>query len=146
MSPQELTAIMLIVNKLGWNDKPAAQTIQIIKQMVNNQISLELDCIGESDDFEETLLSLATWDKEDIASRQFVHDYQSFTDWNYLREAEDAFEQTLPNLQITRLFLEDEFAEDYEWEDAQIAMEEEYYECLARELAWYSHAREMGWE
>lgn len=66
MNKQELRAIMLIVNKLGWNDMPAEWCINNIINMVTWQQDAEIMTYGECDDFEETLLSLATWDTETI--------------------------------------------------------------------------------
>lgn len=174
----------LIANKLGWNGKPACEVISNIKQMVLNQQSLELDTVGECDDEEETLLSIALWNADKIYSTQYVRDYQDlvmwqaecfaesihvawadFTDrliWESVRpylmaeqydyeeelreEAQKAFEQTLPDALIAYIMLRDDIAEDYEYEDYTHKMEDEYYECAMREIAYYNHARQMGWE
>lgn len=149
MNKQELSAMCLIANKLGWNGKPACEVITNIKQMVLNQQSLELDTVGECDDEEETLLSIALWDADKIFSTQYVNDYQSLAEWNYHErnlEAWDAFEQTLPDSLIAYIMLRDDIAEDYEYEDYTHKMEDEYYECAMREIAYYNHARQMGWE
>ena len=81
MNHDELKALMLIVKKLSWNDKPALEVIETITQMVRNQQSLELDTVGECDDFEKTLLSMATWSVDKIVSTQFVSDYASHCLW-----------------------------------------------------------------
>lgn len=89
MNKQELQAICLIVNKLGWNDMPAVECLKQIKQMVKNQQSLELDTIGECDDEEETLLSIAIWNADKIASTVFVDSYQAMVAWE---KYEDPFD------------------------------------------------------
>jgi hypothetical protein len=50
--------------------------------MVSNQQALELDTVGECDDFEETLLSIALWDKEKIMSTLYVSSYQDLVMWD----------------------------------------------------------------
>ena len=82
MNRAEMKALLMIVKKLSWNDKPALQVIEAITQMVRNQQALELDTVGECDDFEETLLTMATWSSERIFSTQFVSDYQSLCDYS----------------------------------------------------------------
>ena len=77
----ELTAMQVIASKLNWH-KPVDETVETITKMVRNQQSLELDCVGECLGFEETLLSLALWDRDKILSTQFVSDYQSLSIWN----------------------------------------------------------------
>ena len=89
MNKQELQAICLIVNKLGWNDRPVTEVCNNINQMVRNQQALELDCVGECGDFEETLLSIATWNVDKIASTMFVDSYQSMGAWE---KYEDPFD------------------------------------------------------
>ena len=75
----ELKAMQMIASKLNWH-KPAGETIETITKMVMNQQALELDCVGETDDFEETLLSLALWDPDKIMSTLFINDYHSLID------------------------------------------------------------------
>ena len=77
----ELTAMQMIAGKLNWH-KPVDETIEIINQMVRNTQALDLDCVGECDDFEETLLSIALWDAEKIFSTMIVSDYQTLADYN----------------------------------------------------------------
>ena len=76
----ELKAMQMIARKLNWH-KPADQTIEIINQMVRNQQALELDTIGECDDYEETLLSIALWNADKIVSTQYVSSYQDLVMW-----------------------------------------------------------------
>ena len=82
MNKAELKAITMIASKMNWMHKPVCETMETIKKMVSNQQALELDTIGECDDFEETLLSIALWDKERITSTMFVSDYFSLANWN----------------------------------------------------------------
>ena len=81
MNKAELKAIQRIAKKLNWQNRPVMEVLTNIEHMVHNQQSLELDCIGECDDFEETLLSIAIWDADKIASTQYVNDYQSLVFW-----------------------------------------------------------------
>ena len=78
MNKAEFKAIKMIAEKLAWKQV----NFETIKQMVKNQQALELDCIGECDDAEETLLSIALWDRDKIISTQYVSDYQSLVMWN----------------------------------------------------------------
>ena len=76
----ELRAMQIIADKLNWH-KPVDETVETITKMVSNQQAMELDCIGECDDFEETLLSIALWDKDKIVSTLYVNDYESLVMW-----------------------------------------------------------------
>ena len=82
MNKAELKAISTIADKLNWKNKPVMEVCETINQMVRNQQALELDTIGECDDEEETLLSIALWDANKIASTMIVSDYQSLIAWN----------------------------------------------------------------
>jgi hypothetical protein len=77
----ELKAMQIIASKLDWQ-KPAYETVETITKMVRNQQALELDTVGECDDFEETLLSIALWNKDVILSTMYVNDYESMVMWN----------------------------------------------------------------
>ena len=78
----ELKAMQIIADKLNWH-KPVDETVETITKMVWNEQSLELDCVGECDDFEETLLSMALWDSDKILSTQFIDDYFSLIEFKY---------------------------------------------------------------
>ena len=78
MNRAEFKAIKKIAEKLDWK----AVNFETIKQMVRNQQALELDIIGECDDEEDTLLSIALWDKDAIISTMYVSDYMSMVMWN----------------------------------------------------------------
>ena len=82
MNKAEFKAISIIADKLNWQNKPVMEVCETIKQMVRNQQALELDTVGECDGDEETLLSIALWDKEKITSTMFVCDYFSLANWN----------------------------------------------------------------
>ena len=71
MNKAEFKAIKMIAEKLNWQ----AVNFETIKQMIRNQQALELDCVGECDDDEVTLLSLATQNVEKIASTMWVSSY-----------------------------------------------------------------------
>ena len=81
MNKQEFKAITIIANKMDWQQKPVSDVIESVKQMVRNQQALELDTVGECDDDEETLLSIALWDKDKITSIMYVSSYQDLVMW-----------------------------------------------------------------
>jgi len=82
MNKSEFKAISTIAKKMNWQNKPVMEVCETINQMVRNQQALELDCVGECDDEEDTLLSIALWDTNKIASTIVVSDYQSLIAWN----------------------------------------------------------------
>ena len=84
----ELKAMQIIASKLNWN-KPVDETVETICRMVGNQQALELDCVGECDDFEETLLSMALWDADKIGSTLHINDYHSLINYYYSLFLED---------------------------------------------------------
>ena len=77
MNKAEFKAIKKIAEKLGWK----SVSLTTIMQMVKNQQSLELDCIGGCDDDEETLLSIALWDRDRIISTMCVSSYTDLISW-----------------------------------------------------------------
>lgn len=77
MNKSELKAMLSIAKKLDWNSRPVVEVTETISQMVWNKQSLELDTVGECDDFEDTLLSMSLWDKEVVLSTLFVSDCQT---------------------------------------------------------------------
>lgn len=80
MNKLELSAIMQIVNKLGWNDMPAFVAIDAIQKMVNNDIAVGADCCGVIEDPEDSLLSISSWDAYKIWMTLFISDYQTLND------------------------------------------------------------------
>ena len=132
----ELKAMQIIASKLNWQ-KPAYETVETITKMVKNQQALELDCVGECDDFEETLLSIALWDKDKIVSTLYVNDYESLVMWEVECFKED---MGLDSEALTALFNWEAckmnfLAPEYEAED--IAYEEylnEYYSDFDAEM------------
>ena len=78
----ELAAMQMIASKMNWH-KPVDETVETITKMVKNQQAMELDCVGECDDFEETLLSLSLWDADTILSTLYVNDYHSLINYKY---------------------------------------------------------------
>lgn len=84
----ELKAMQIIAAKLNWH-KPVDETVETICRMVSNQQALELDCIGECDGFEETLLSVALWDADKIGSTLFINDYHALVNYKYNLFLED---------------------------------------------------------
>ena len=137
----ELKAMLMIGSKLNWH-KPAYETVETIYKMVCNQQALELDCVGECDDFEETLLSMALWDTDKILSTQFIDDYHPLVDFEYKLFLED-MGITHEDFQAMLDYYDHVVPETFDEEDYY---DEEYEECMMRELMWYNHARMMGWE
>ena len=140
MNKQEFKAINMIARKMNWQNKPVIECMKTINQMVRNQQALELGCTGECDDYEETLLSIATWDANKIGST-----YHSLVDYEYT--------MFLETMGITNsdyqamLDYYDTVALQHGIEDAEYEREcEEYEQALYEEYSWYIHARQMGWE
>lgn len=87
MNKAEMKAIQMIAEKMSWHNKPVCDVIETINQMVRNDQALGLDCCGECDDFEETLLSIATWDIDQIVSCLYCWDYTTHCSyWHFLKE------------------------------------------------------------
>lgn len=87
MNKNEFKAIQMIARKMNWQDKPVECVIETINQMVRNDQALGLDCCGECDDYEETLLSIATLDIDKIVSCLYTWDYTTHSDyWHFLKE------------------------------------------------------------
>lgn len=84
----ELAAMQMIAGKMNWH-KPVDETVETICKMVSNQQALELDCIGECDGFEETLLSIALWDADKIGSTLFINNYHALVNYKYNLFLED---------------------------------------------------------
>lgn len=68
MNKQELRAIMLIVNKLGWNDMSADKAIRNIDKMVKYIQWKDSEMYDIWDDYEDTLLSIARWRQESLCN------------------------------------------------------------------------------
>lgn len=85
MNKAEFKAIKMIAEKLDWK----SVNFETIKQMVRNQQALELDTVGECDDEEDTLLSIALWDKEKIISTMYVSSYQDLVMWGVYSFCDD---------------------------------------------------------
>jgi len=124
----ELVAIQKIASKLDWH-KPVSETLETIHKMVSNQQALELDTVGECDDFEETLLSIALWDRDKIVSTMYVSSYIDLVMWGVECFKED---MGLDSKSLTALFDWEAcklnfLAPEYEAED--IAYEEYLDDC-----------------
>jgi predicted helicase len=81
MNRTQLSAIMQIVNKLGWNDMPAHIALDAVQIMVNNYISGLADCTEDSI-CEDTALDLISNHLEvnNIWLTLFIHDYDTLND------------------------------------------------------------------
>lgn len=84
----ELAAMQMIAGKMNWH-KPVDETVETICKMVSNQQALELDCVGECGDFEQTLLSIALCDADKIGSTLFINDYHALVNYKYNLFLED---------------------------------------------------------
>ena len=138
-SKQELLAMQAIASKLNWH-KPAYETVETITKMVWNQQSLMSDCTGGYCSFEDTLEIMASWDEERLLSTIVVSDYQSLIEYN--------FNVFLGHMGITH---EDYYAMVDYYESLPERIEQDKLDALheqweMEELAWYNHARQMGWE
>ena len=141
----ELKAMQIIASKLNWN-KPVYETVETITKMVRNQQALELDCIGECDDFEETLLSIALWDRDKIVSTMYVSDYESLVMWGVECFCEDMgitskdFSAMLTWNSIKDNFLAPEYeAEDIAYEEYLNDYYSDYDAEIMRDVIWMNH-------
>lgn len=128
MNKAELKAIQMIANKMNWQNKPVSETLDTIKKMVSNQQALELDTVGECDDFEETLLSIAIWDKDKIISTMYVSDYISLVMWGVecFKEDMGLNEETLTILWNWEACKMNFLAPEYEMEESFAHMAVDY--------------------
>lgn len=143
MNKAELKAITMIASKMNWMHKPVCETMETIKKMVCNQQALELNTIGECDDFEETLLSIALWDHDKIVSTLYVSNYESLIMWGVECFCEDMGITTkdFPDL-LTWNSVKDNFlAPEYEMEDMayEEAMCDGHDAEMLREVMWMNH-------
>lgn len=133
MNKQEFKAISMIARKMNWHNKPVIEVCETINQMVRNQQALELDCIGECDDYEETLLSIATWNADTLIG----YEHTLFLETMGITEEDyKAMQEYYDTVSFQHAI-----------DDAEYEKEcEEYEQALYEEYAWYTHARQMGWE
>ncbi len=141
----ELKAMQIIASKLNWN-KPVYETVETITKMVHNQQAMELDCVGECDDFEKTLLSLSLWNADKITSTMYVNDYESLVMWGVECFKED---MGLDSEALTALwnweackmnFLAPEYeAEDIAYEEYLNDYYSDYDAEIMRDAMWMNH-------
>ena len=87
MNKAEFKAISIIADKLNWQNKPVMEVCETINQMVRNDQALGLDTVGECDDYEDTLLSIAKLDIDKLVSCLYTWDYTTHTNyWHFLKE------------------------------------------------------------
>lgn len=134
MNKAEFKAIKKIAEKLGWK----SVNFETIKQMVRNQQALDLDTVGECDDEEETLLSIALWDADKIASTMFVSDYTSLIMWGVECFKED---MGLDSEALTALFNWEAckmnfLAPEYELEEETIDVDYDYWLECSQDAMW----------
>lgn len=128
MNKAELKAIQMIANKMSWQNKPVSETLDTIKKMVSNQQALELDTVGECDDFEETLLSIAIWDKDKVVSTMYVSSYIDLVMWGVecFKEDMGLNEETLTILWNWEACKMNFLAPEYEMEESFAHMAADY--------------------
>jgi hypothetical protein len=96
---------------------------------------MELDCVGECDDFEETLLSLSLWDADKIGSTLFINDYHSLVNYKFNLFLEDMGitdedYKTMLNYYVN---IEPEaFAEEEDYSD----IDADYYAEIMDDIMW----------
>ena len=137
MNKAEFKAIKMIAEKLQWKQV----NFKTINQMVKNQQSLELDTVGECDDDEVVLLSLALWSVDKIVSTMYVNDYTSLANWCYFLETMHIDGMTAHALLSTYDQVKTAIAED---QDAEYeAYLEDYYSDydaeIMRDVIWMNH-------
>lgn len=138
MNKQEFKAISMIAKKMNWQNKPVMEVCNTINQMVRNQQALELDTVGECDDFEETLLSIALWDKDKITSTMYVSDYTSLVMWGVQVFCDDMgittkdFSAMLTWESCKMNFL----APEYEAEDEAVQADYDYWLECSQDAMW----------
>ena len=128
----ELKAMQIIASKLNWN-KPVYETVETITKMVHNQQAMELDCVGECDDFEETLLSLSLWDADKIGSTLFINDYHSLVNYKFNLFLEDMgiTDEDYKAMLNYYVNIEPEaFAEEVDYEEYLVSQTEEYWDTI----------------
>ena len=87
MNKNEFKAISMIAKKMDWQNKPVMEVCETINQMVRNDQALGLDTVGECDDYEDTLLSIAKLDIDKLVSCLYTWDYTTHCDyWHFLKE------------------------------------------------------------
>ncbi len=126
MNKNEFKAISMIAKKMNWQNKPVECVIETVNQMVMNNQALGLDCCGECDDYEETLLSIATWNIDKIVSCLYTWDYTTHCNyWHFLEET--GMSGIEFHLWMTEY--QDYLAEEY-------AMEEDAYQDYLDDCYW----------
>ena len=141
MNKQEFKAISMIARKMNWQNKPVVNVLETINQMVRNQQSLELDTVGECDDGEETLLSIALWDKDKITSTMYVNDYESLVMWGVECFKED---MGLDSESLTILFNWEAckmnfLAPEYEMEEEAMDADYDYWLECSQDAMWITN-------
>ena len=145
MNKAELIAMQLIAKKLGWNGKPVVEILETINQMVRNQQALELDTVGECDDYEETLLSIALRDKDNLISTMYVSDYTDLVMWGVELFKEDMGidSEALAAMFNWQACKDSILAPMYEAEDEFSRLAAEYND--ADWYQFYNYSVYMGW-
>ena len=141
MNKQEFKAISMIASKMNWHNKPVECVIETINQMVRNQQSLELDTVGECDDFEETLLSIALWNRDKIVSTMYVADYTSLVMWGVECFKDD---MGLDSESLTTLFNWEAckmnfLAPEYEMEEEAVKADYDCWLECSKDAMWMNH-------
>jgi len=137
MNKNEFKAIMKIAKKMNWK----SVNFKDILTMVRNQQALELDCYGDCDDTEETLLSMAMWDKEKVISCLHVDSYTSLHNWIWFCDemgidAMNAHTLLSTYDQVKEALAEEHDAEYEEWLEDYYS---DYDAEIMRDVMWMNH-------
>lgn len=139
MNKNEFKAISMIAKKMNWQNKPVECVIETIDQMVRNDQALGLDCCGECDDYEETLLSIAAWDIDKIVSCLYTWDYTTHCDyWYFLRETGMSGMDFYVWMTTYDQYMQ-AVAEEYELEDEIEKYIDDYDAEIMRDVMWMNH-------
>lgn len=140
---KELSAMLRIAETMGWNKKPVVEVMKTITMMVNNQQSVEMDCVGECDDFSTTLERISQFDGENIITCLHVYDYTSLIAWEVMRTS-DIFGMSVWDFYNLQNWLDNKdniLAAIDEEEDEFIQIDEELWTA-----DYHSNMMAIGWE
>lgn len=137
MNRAEFKAILAIAKKLGWK----SVNFETISQMVRNQQALELDTVGECDGFEETLLSIALWDRDKIVSTMYVSSYEDLVMWGVecFKEAMGLDSEALTALWNWEACKMNFLVPEYEMEEEAMDADYDYWLECSQDAMWITN-------
>ena len=137
MNRAEFKAILAIAKKLGWK----SVNFETISQMVRNQQALELDTVGECDGVEETLLSIALWDRDKIISTMYVSSYEDLVMWGVecFKEAMGLDSEALTALWNWEACKMNFLVPEYEMEEEAMDADYDYWLECSQDAMWITN-------